>query len=51
LVTASRRGKETAYTLADEHVAHIARDALVHGSEPIRTLHAVAVGSDEEHEL
>jgi DNA-binding transcriptional ArsR family regulator len=36
LVSAARRGKETLYTLADEHVAHIARDALTHGAEPGR---------------
>jgi DNA-binding transcriptional ArsR family regulator len=34
LITGTRRGKETVYALADEHVAHIARDALTHGSEP-----------------
>ena len=34
LVVATRRGKETTYSLADEHVAHIARDALTHGDEP-----------------
>lgn len=34
LVVGTRRGKETAYSLADEHVAHIARDAVAHGSEP-----------------
>jgi ArsR family transcriptional regulator len=33
LVTAARRGKETIYTLADDHVAHIARDAITHGTE------------------
>lgn len=33
LVVGTRRGKETAYRLADEHVAHIARDALAHGGE------------------
>lgn len=33
LATASRRGKESAYALADEHVAHIARDAVAHGAE------------------
>jgi len=40
LVVGDRRGKETAYSLADEHVAHIARDALAHGQElgvPTRT--------------
>lgn len=34
LAVATRRGKETAYALADDHVAHIARDALAHGAEP-----------------
>src|SRR6267154_1751171 len=34
LVTATRRGKETVYALADDHVAHIARDAITHGGEP-----------------
>jgi DNA-binding transcriptional ArsR family regulator len=34
LVTAARRGKETVYTLADDHVAHIAEDAITHGTEP-----------------
>ena len=33
LVTGTRRGKETVYALADDHVAHIARDALTH-AEP-----------------
>jgi ArsR family transcriptional regulator len=36
LVVGARRGKETVYCLADEHVARIARDALVHGAEPAR---------------
>jgi ArsR family transcriptional regulator, zinc-responsive transcriptional repressor len=34
LVVGTRRGKETAYVLADEHVAHIALDALAHSTEP-----------------
>ncbi len=34
LVVGDRRGREMAYSLADQHVAHIARDALAHGSEP-----------------
>jgi DNA-binding transcriptional ArsR family regulator len=33
LVVGTRRGKETAYALADEHVAHIAADALAHSRE------------------
>lgn len=32
LVVGVRRGKETAYSLADHHVAHIAR---AHGNEPV----------------
>ena len=36
LAVGTRRGKETAYALADEHVAHIARDAVAHGAERIR---------------
>ncbi len=33
LVTTERRGREMLYRLADEHVAHIARDALLHAQE------------------
>jgi DNA-binding transcriptional ArsR family regulator len=36
LVTGARRGKETLYTLADDHISHIARDAVIHGTEPRR---------------
>ncbi|WP_210604707.1 ArsR/SmtB family transcription factor [Brevibacterium oceani] len=35
LVTADRRGKEMTYSLADEHVAHVVADALVHVQEPV----------------
>jgi DNA-binding transcriptional ArsR family regulator len=38
LVVGVRRGKETAYSLADAHVAHIARDAVAHGDEPAPTV-------------
>jgi DNA-binding transcriptional ArsR family regulator len=51
LVTGTRRGKETAYRLADDHVAHIARDALTHATEP--GAHRLATGADpaaEEHQ-
>jgi DNA-binding transcriptional ArsR family regulator len=45
LVTGERRGKETVYSLADDHVAHIVRDALSHGeegrSDRAKALHAV----------
>lgn len=34
LVTRVRRGREVAYTVADEHVASIVRDALLHAGEP-----------------
>lgn len=35
LVSSERRGKEVIYSLADEHVADICRQALVHVKEPI----------------
>jgi DNA-binding transcriptional ArsR family regulator len=51
LVTGSRRGKETAYRLADEHVAHIARDAVTHATEPGVHRRAPALDPDaEEHQ-
>jgi len=34
LVVTRRRGREMVYRLADEHVAHVARDALTHADEP-----------------
>ncbi len=33
LVTSRRRGREVAYALSDDHVAHIVRDAVTHASE------------------
>ncbi len=50
LVTASRRGKETVYSLADDHVAHIARDALTHGSEPGLRERPSSDSPPEEHQ-
>jgi DNA-binding transcriptional ArsR family regulator len=50
LVTATRRGKETLYALADEHVAHIARDALAHGSEPGHRSRPVPALTGEDHQ-
>jgi ArsR family transcriptional regulator len=50
LVTAARRGKETVYRLADDHVAHIARDALTHGSEPGHRSRTAPVPAIEEHQ-
>jgi ArsR family transcriptional regulator, zinc-responsive transcriptional repressor len=51
LVMGARRGKETVYSLADEHVAHIARDALAHGAEPRHRQYFSANPEREEHEL
>jgi ArsR family transcriptional regulator, zinc-responsive transcriptional repressor len=34
LVAGTRRGREIAYRLVDDHVAHIALDALRHAAEP-----------------
>lgn len=50
LVTSARRGKETVYRLADDHVAHIARDALTHAGEPDHRASAVADSVREEHQ-
>jgi DNA-binding transcriptional ArsR family regulator len=50
LVTAARRGKETVYTLADDHVAHIARDALTHGGEHGHRARHVSHIATEEHD-
>ncbi len=47
LVIGTRRGKEIVYSLADEHVAHIARDAVAHGHETIELPSHVA-GDREE---
>jgi ArsR family transcriptional regulator, zinc-responsive transcriptional repressor len=33
IVKGTRRGRETAYALADHHVAHIAQDAVNHAQE------------------
>jgi ArsR family transcriptional regulator len=50
LVTGVRRGKETVYSLADDHVAHIARDALTHGGESGHRSRPVTDLTSEEHE-
>ena len=50
LVTGARRGKETVYTLADEHVAHIARDALTHGRESGHRQRNAPDSAPEEHD-
>jgi ArsR family transcriptional regulator len=33
LVSTDRRGREIAYSLSDDHVAHIVHDAIVHAQE------------------
>lgn len=33
LIAGTRRGREIAYRLADDHVAHIAADAILHAAE------------------
>lgn len=33
LIAGTRRGREMAYRLADDHVAHIAADAILHAAE------------------
>jgi DNA-binding transcriptional ArsR family regulator len=36
VVRGSRRGREIAYALTDEHIAHIVADAITHAREPQR---------------
>lgn len=36
VLSSRRRGKEVAYALADEHLLHIALDAITHAGEPGR---------------
>jgi ArsR family transcriptional regulator len=50
LVTGVRRGKETVYTLADDHVAHIAQDAITHGTEAGHRGPAPSDATAEEHQ-
>jgi len=50
LVSGTRRGKETVYALADEHVAHIARDAFTHGAESALHNRPRSGPTIEEHE-
>lgn len=44
LVRGTRRGRETAYELADHHVAHIVADAIAHIAESRRP-----VGAPDDH--
>jgi len=48
LVSGAHRGKETSYRLTDDHVAHIAMDAVTHGSEPGRRAPRVDTPTTEE---
>ena len=41
VVRGARRGREIAYSLVDEHVAHIVADAVLHAGEPGRAAHRV----------
>lgn len=34
IITARRQGREMVYSLADDHIAHIVRDAITHAAEP-----------------
>jgi ArsR family transcriptional regulator, zinc-responsive transcriptional repressor len=47
LVTSSRRGRETVYSLTDAHVGHIALDAVAHGGETLPP--ETSSGSDAVH--
>jgi ArsR family transcriptional regulator len=49
LVIGTRRGKETVYALADDHVARIAQDALNHSTEAGRRVRPVPDPALEEH--
>lgn len=50
LVRGTRRGKEIAYTIADEHVGHLVADALAHAAEDVSTARAHPIRDDElEH--
>lgn len=35
LVSATRRGKEAIYLVADDHISHVVGDALTHVQEPV----------------
>jgi DNA-binding transcriptional ArsR family regulator len=45
VVRGERRGREIGYTLADEHVAHIVADAVLHAREPRDSAAAGPVGA------
>ncbi|USR79832.1 ArsR/SmtB family transcription factor [Arcanobacterium pinnipediorum] len=37
MVTATRQGREVIYQLADEHVAHVVTDAIIHAHEKLES--------------
>lgn len=41
VVRGERRGREIAYSLTDEHIAHIVADAVSHAREPAHRVHQV----------
>lgn len=50
VVRGTRRGKEIAYAIADEHVSHLVADALAHAVEDVATEQLdLASDNDEEH--
>lgn len=50
LVSGARHGKETRYTLTDEHVARIALDAVSHSGEPGHRTGPITDPTTEEHQ-
>ena len=45
VVTGSRRGRETEYSLTDDHIAHIVADAVAHAGEATSTATSSTVTS------
>ncbi|MGH3735896.1 MAG: ArsR/SmtB family transcription factor [Micromonosporaceae bacterium] len=51
VVRGQRRGREIAYSLTDEHIAHIVADAVSHAREPVTTADAVPDPAPPRHEV
>lgn len=51
VVRGTRRGKEIAYMIADEHVGHLVVDALAHGDEELSTVQSASIPDDETEHL
>lgn len=49
IVRGTRRGKEIAYAIADDHVAHLVADAMAHAGEGVSTAES-SLTPDEETE-